>query len=172
MSTLRKYDSIQIAEYDSAWPVAFEALASRVRACLGELVLRIEHVGSTAVPELAAKPVIDLDVVVAGPRDMSIAVEKLATIGYVHEGDLGIEGREAFRWPAGEQRHHLYLLVDGARELRRHIAFRDALRANLGFRSEYAALKRTLADRYRTDIDAYSAGKNEFVESVLRYFQG
>ena len=161
-------DPVYIAEYNPAWPRKFEALARRVRAGLGDLVRRVEHVGSTAVPGLPAKPVIDLDVVVASRIEMPGAIEKLAAIGYAHRGDLGVEGREAFRVPPGEERHHLYLLPDGAEELARHLAFRDALRADSRLRDEYAALKRRLADQYRNDRPAYTAGKTDFVESVLR----
>jgi len=167
VSTLRQYRELQVVDYDSGWPAEFDALASRVRACLGEMALRVEHVGSTSVPGLAAKPVIDMDVVVRSTAEIPLAVERLAGIGYDHEGDLGIPGREAFWWPAGEKRHHLYLLAEGATELRRHVAFRDALRADSSLRDEYAALKRSLAERHRTDIEAYVAAKDAFVESVL-----
>jgi GrpB-like predicted nucleotidyltransferase (UPF0157 family) len=161
-------DSVYVTEYDPAWPCKFEALAARVRACLGDLVSCVEHVGSTAVPSLVAKPVIDLDVIVATRSEVPLAIERLARIGYTHQGDLGVVGREAFRWPPGEARHHLYLLADGAEELRRHLAFRDAMRADSRLRDEYAALKRRLADQYRNDRAAYVAGKSDFVESVLR----
>jgi GrpB-like predicted nucleotidyltransferase (UPF0157 family) len=167
VSTLRNYREVRVVDYDTEWPAEFDVLAGRVRAFLAEIALRVEHVGSTSVPGLPAKPVIDLDVVVPSTGMMPIAIEKLAVIGYVHEGDLGIQGREAFRWPSGEQRHHLYLLAEGARELRRHIAFRDSLRGDATLRDRYAALKRSLADRYRNDIEGYIAGKDEFVESVL-----
>jgi len=167
MPTFGKYDAVRIVEYDSAWPVIFETLAARLREHLTNLVLRVEHVGSTAVPGLAAKPIVDIDAIVASAAEIPLAIERLATIGYVHEGNLGVEGREPFRPPAGEQRHHLYLLAEGANELRRHLAFRDALRADARLRSEYGALKRFLADRHSTDVAAYTAGKDAFVEAAL-----
>src|SRR5688572_18990369 len=120
---------VELHGYDPAWPCQFTTLATRVQSAIGSAVVRIEHVGSTAVVGLAAKPVIDLDVVVRTQSDVSDAIRRLSALGYVHEGDLGISGREAFRCPPGEQRHHLYLLVEGADELARHLAFRDALRA-------------------------------------------
>lgn len=168
MSTLQQTDRIQSVDYNPHWPEAFKTLANRVQGCITWLGVHVEHVGSTAVPRLPAKPIIDLDVVVASARDIPLSTARLATLGYVHEGDLGIEGREAFRWPAGEARHHLYLLVDGARELRRHVIFRDALRADAKLRSECAALKRSLANRYRSNREAYSAGKDEVVNAVLK----
>jgi GrpB-like predicted nucleotidyltransferase (UPF0157 family) len=153
--------------YDPAWPDTFSKLAAAVKAALGSLLVTVEHIGSTAVPGLAAKPVIDLDVVLASPADLSEAVRLLATIGYLHEGDLGVAGREAFRSPAGEPPHHLYLLTAGAKELGRHIAFRNALRASEDLRNKYAALKRSLAQAYKEDRDAYTKGKTNFITSIV-----
>ena len=92
-------DPVSIQDYDPAWPDAFSKLAARVKAALGSLAVAVEHIGSTAVPGLAAKPIIDLDVVLASSTDLPEAIRLLATIGYVNEGDLGIAGREALtRW--------------------------------------------------------------------------
>jgi GrpB-like predicted nucleotidyltransferase (UPF0157 family) len=131
---LRIDEFMLIQDYDSSWPHAFSKLATGVKAALGSLIVTVEHIGSTAVPGLAAKPIIDLDVVLASPVDLPEAIRRLSSIGYVHEGDLGIPGREAFRSPLGEVRHHLYVLTVGANELRRHLAFRDALRADRALR--------------------------------------
>jgi GrpB-like predicted nucleotidyltransferase (UPF0157 family) len=158
--------SILIEEYDARWTDSFAALAARVKTSLGDLVLRIEHVGSTAVTGLAAKPVIDLDVVVS-QADLPEAIQCLARLEYVHEGDLGIAGREAFRSPPGGTRHHLYLLAEDAKELQRHLAFRDRLRADPILRDAYAVLKRSLAARYPGDREAYSRGKSSFITRVL-----
>jgi GrpB-like predicted nucleotidyltransferase (UPF0157 family) len=147
----RDSDPIMICEYDPAWPSKFAYRSARIANALGTIVRRIEHIGSTAMPDLAAKPIIDLDVVIAAEFDLPEAIRLLAAIRYVHEGSLGIAGREAFRWPEEEARHHLYVLVEGATELRRHIAFRDALRADSVLRSSCAQLKRLLADRYTSD---------------------
>jgi GrpB-like predicted nucleotidyltransferase (UPF0157 family) len=160
-------EPVQVVDYDAAWPSQFEKLAARARTALGELVNRVEHVGSTAVPGLAAKPIIDLDVVVS-PRDRPAALRVLAVIGYVHEGDGGIVGRAAFRWPRGEPRHHLYLVAENTHELTRHLAFRDALRADTLIRDRYSTLKQTLALRFEIDRTAYTDGKAEFILSVLR----
>jgi GrpB-like predicted nucleotidyltransferase (UPF0157 family) len=155
-----------IQDYDPSWPDAFSKLAARVSAALGGIVVTVEHIGSTAVPGLAAKPIIDLDVVLASPADLPEATRLLTAIGYVHEGDLGIAGREAFRSPPDEPRHHLYLLAAGANELRRHLAFRNALRADSGLRDRYAELKRSLARAYRYDRSAYTEAKSAFIASV------
>ncbi|MHB8928438.1 MAG: GrpB family protein [Bacillota bacterium] len=160
-------DSVYVVDCDPEWPRRFEALKERAVAALGDLVVVVEHVGSTAVPGLAAKPIIDLDVVVRTAADIPLAIKRLATVGYVHEGDAGIAGREAFRWPAGEPRHHLYVLARDNPELRRHLSFRDYLRAHPDVTREYGELKRRLAERFRDDRAGYTEGKTEFVARVL-----
>jgi GrpB-like predicted nucleotidyltransferase (UPF0157 family) len=145
MAELNRDDLLLIQNYDPSWPDAFSKLATIINAALATLAVAVEHIGSTAVPGLAAKPIIDLDVILASPADLPRAIQLLASIGYVHEGDLGIAGREAFRSPPGEPCHHLYVLSAGATEQRRHLAFRDALRADDALRDRYAAPKRSLA---------------------------
>jgi GrpB-like predicted nucleotidyltransferase (UPF0157 family) len=137
-------DPILIVDYDPAWQTEFERLRERAARAVGEVAVSIEHVGSTAVPGLAAKPVIDL-VVVVRPGEVGTAIERLAAIGYVHKGDLGVEGREAFGVPTGERRHHLYVCPEDSRELRAQLAFRDRLRSEPELASTYADLKRQLA---------------------------
>lgn len=159
---------ISIVDYDEEWPLRYENLAAKLRAVLGNIVLRIEHVGSTAVRGLAAKPVVDLDVVVGSPNDLETAILKLAQFGYVHEGDLGVQGREAFRAPTGETPHHLYVLVEGSAELERHLTFRDALRADPVLRDQYSSLKRSLAAEHAEDRAAYTDAKTAFVRAVLK----
>jgi GrpB-like predicted nucleotidyltransferase (UPF0157 family)/ribosomal protein S18 acetylase RimI-like enzyme len=160
-------DPLVIRDYDPAWPDQFSDLASRVTAALGALQLRVEHIGSTAVPGLAAKPVIDMDVVLASPSDLPEAIRRLRVLGYVHEGDLGIVGREAFRWPPDEARHHLYVLIAGAEALRRHLAFRDALLSNRIIRDAYSELKKDLALRYSHDRKSYTEAKSAFIARIV-----
>lgn len=157
-------EPIVIQDYDPTWPAEFERLRARVSA-LGELALHIEHVGSTAVQGLAAKPVIDL-VIVVQPTDIQEAIAQLAALGYVHKGNLGVEGREAFDWPEGESRHHLYVCHLDSEELRAQLAFRDRLRADAALATEYAALKRRLAARFPNDRTAYTEAKTEFVSAA------
>jgi GrpB-like predicted nucleotidyltransferase (UPF0157 family) len=159
---------VEIADYDPGWPAAFAALRDQIAAALGPLAQRIEHVGSTAVPGLPAKPVIDLDVVIATLADLPEVISRLATLGYWHEGDLGITGREAFASPAAATpARHLYVCTADSRELARHIAFRDYLRTHPGQARTYAKLKRSLAAQFRSDRDAYSRSKAAFVEQAL-----
>jgi GrpB-like predicted nucleotidyltransferase (UPF0157 family) len=164
---MKNNDAVSIEDYDPAWAKVFSKLAARAMAALGSLAVGVEHIGSTAVPGLAAKPIIDLDVVMALPADLPEVIQCLSNLGYVHEGDLGITGREAFRSPSDSPPHHLYVLSAGADELRRHLAFRDALRASSDLRNSYDALKRSLAEAHRNDRCAYTQGKAAFIASVV-----
>ncbi len=123
-------DPIVVVDYDPAWPALFAALRAPVAAALGVLTVAVEHVGSTAVPGLAAKPVIDLDVAIPSVSALDAAIERLAALGYVHKGDQGIPGRAAFDWPPHTRRHHLYVCTHDSAEYRRHLLFRDYLRAH------------------------------------------
>jgi GrpB-like predicted nucleotidyltransferase (UPF0157 family) len=160
-------DPITVVGYDPTWPAEFERLRDRAAAAVGELAVAIEHVGSTAVPDLAAKPVIDLVVVVA-PRDIPAAIDRLEAIGYSCLGNRGVEWREAFSVPAGEGPHHLYVSPTDSEELRAQLAFRDALRARPELAADYEALKRELAERFRDDREAYTEAKTEFVTRASR----
>jgi GrpB-like predicted nucleotidyltransferase (UPF0157 family) len=159
---------ITIDDYDPGWPAQFETLRPRIAAALDALATAIEHVGSTAVPGLAAKPIIDIDVLLRSAADLPLAITKLASLGYAHRGDLGIPGREAFRTPPNVFPHHLYVWLAGAREFQRHIAFRDYLRTHPQDANAYATLKRKLAGKSATDREAYTQAKTEFVEAILR----
>lgn len=160
-------NAVVIEDYDPFWPEQFEELRSRLAKALDGVATAIEHVGSTAVPGLAAKPVIDVDVHLKSAADLPRVIAALASIGYQHRGDLGVPGREAFRAPAGNFPHHLYVCACD-NEFRRHIVFRDYLRTRPEAASAYAQLKRKLAHEYGKDREAYTKAKTEFVESILR----
>ncbi len=164
--------TVQIVRYDPRWPRDFAALRDLLAAHLGPLAVCIEHVGSTSVPGLAAKPVIDLDVVIAVPDDLGAVAERLHPLGYRPEGDLGVPGREAFTTPPGARPHHLYVCPADSPELARHLAFRDALRADPDTARRYGELKQDLAGRLGTDRRAYTEGKAAFVQRVLHSVAG
>ena len=169
--------TIIIVDYDPTWSDLFDRIAAHVSGALGELAIAVHHVGSTSVPGLAAKPIIDLDVVIASRAELPAVVECLASIGYAHRGDLGIAGREAFArvsedppcsdehpgWPA----HHLYVCAADNAEVARHLAFRNWLRTHPADARAYAALKRTLAKKFPHDIDAYIEGKGDMIRAIL-----
>lgn len=158
--------SVKMVDYDPEWPEQFESLRRRIAAALGPLALAIEHVGSTSVPNMCAKPIIDLDVVVR-PEDVPAAISAVEALGYRHEGNLGIAGREAFRWVADFPEHHLYVCPKGSPALERHLLIRDYLRKHPEIAREYAALKKDLAQKYRDNRTKYQAAKAEFVDSLL-----
>jgi GrpB-like predicted nucleotidyltransferase (UPF0157 family) len=161
-------DPVEIVDYNPLWAEKFMQLKARVVRTLGEsLAVAVEHVGSTAVPGLAAKPVIDIDVVVPSTIEIPAAIEGLTTLGYRHEGEKGINGRVAFHWPPGEERHHLYVCPSDSPELRRHLDFRNFLRAHPEEIRRYADLKRSLAAQFRNDRIAYNEGKGNYVREVL-----
>jgi GrpB-like predicted nucleotidyltransferase (UPF0157 family) len=161
-------EPVVVVEYDPGWPLLFEQLRAPVVAALGDLVVTVEHVGSTAVPGLAAKPIIDLDVVVPSMADIPAAIVRLAALGYIHQGNLGIPGREAFISPAWKPSHHLYACPLDSDELRRHRSFRDYLLTHPDEARAYGALKKSAALRYSHDRAAYVEVKSRFVGAVLR----
>jgi GrpB-like predicted nucleotidyltransferase (UPF0157 family) len=160
----RRPEPVVVIDYDPNWPEEFERLKSRVVDALGEVVVRVEHVGSTAVPGLTAKPIVDLYAVV---DDMDRATELLAALGYKAEGELGVPGRRGFSWPAGEKRHHLYICPPDHAGLASVVRFRDYMRTHPEEALEYGELKRKLAIRHRNDQEAYADGKTLFIEAVL-----
>ena len=108
-------DPVIIEDYDPRWPRIFEILRSRIAAVLNELAIAIEHVGSTAVPGLAAKPIIDIDVLIRSSTDLPAVIRKLAGLGYEHRGHLGVSAREAFRAKPEVAQHHLYVCPPAVR---------------------------------------------------------
>jgi GrpB-like predicted nucleotidyltransferase (UPF0157 family) len=160
-------EPIAIVDWQPDWAGQFRRYAARISAAMGSLALAVEHVGSTAVPGLFAKPVIDIDVVVPDVSDVPEAIELIERIGYRHEGDLGVRGREAFMWPPGEERHHVYVVVAGGTAHHDHVWFRDHLRGHPDVAREYGQLKRSLAAECGDDREAYTEAKSKFIARVL-----
>lgn len=163
----RMTGQLVVVPYDPQWPHRFEEIAASLRDALGALpVVAIEHVGSTSVPDLAAKPVIDVDVVVT--RDIvRAAVAAIASAGYEPLGEMGVPDRFAFRSPVGAPRQNIYVTVVGSLALRNHLGLRDTLRACPDLRDEYGAVKLALAAR-TDDIDVYVDGKTDIVLRILQ----
>ena len=165
---------ITIAPYDPLWPALFEAEARKIREGLGALALRVDHVGSTAVPGLAAKPVIDIQVSVASLEPLESYSLPLSSLGYRHV-PLGEFDRvypyfcKPETWP---HTHHVHLCVLGSVEERNHLAFRDYLRHQPDVAAEYVRLKKELAALHHGNTlesqESYSLAKTEFVRSVLQ----
>ena len=164
---------IEIVPYDSGWPALFESETAGIRKAMGGAVRRIEHVGSTSVPGLAAKPVIDIQVSVASLETMPAFTEMLAQLGYsqVPLGSFDLV-YPFFQKPAGRpSTHHVHLCVLGSEQERRHLAFRDYLRSHPEIAIEYVEIKRSLAAAHDgatlESRERYSLAKTRFVNSVL-----
>jgi len=159
-----------VLPYDEAWKVDFEKIKSELESVVGDLITGIEHVGSTSVEGLSAKPCIDIDVIIKDYSVFNLIVSRLALIGYIHEGDLGIKDREAFKYTDKPhlQKHHLYVCPEHSRELSRHIAFRDFLRSDPEAVKKYSTVKETAARLFPDDIDKYIEYKSPCIKELYK----
>ncbi|MBT1704387.1 GrpB family protein [Chryseosolibacter indicus] len=171
---------ITIAQYSEQWPATFLQLRSVYETRLSGLMEGIEHVGSTSVPGLKAKPIIDIDIIASDENKLKKITSVLEKLGYQHLGDLGIEGREAFKrisvsvpldgsgreWPE----HNLYVCLQGSLSLLNHIRFRDYLRSHPAQAHAYGELKEKLASKFSEDINGYVEGKTSFIVEILKQF--
>ena len=164
---------VVVLPYDETWKQDFIDIKTELSQALGEIAISIEHVGSTSVEGLAAKPIIDIDVVVTKER-INDAILALKSIGYIHEGNLGISGREAFAYKGKEhlQQHHLYVCPQDSLELKRHLAFRDYLRTHPEAVNEYSIIKMKAASLYPEDIDKYIEYKAPVIENIYSKMRG
>ena len=161
---------IIVLPYDKAWSSAFEDIKKEIENALGGLIIGVEHVGSTSVEGMSAKPCIDLDVIIKDYSVFGDVVQKLEAIGYIHEGNLGIKDREAFKYSDKPHlmTHHLYVCPHNSEELRRHITFRDFLRTNPEAVRQYSHAKETAARLFPDDIDKYINYKSPCIEELYK----
>ena len=159
---------VVVLPYDEQWKQDFLRIKAELTNALGQLTIGIEHVGSTSVRGLSAKPIIDIDVVMIDYTVWEDVASALGEIGYQHEGNLGIVGREAFRYDGKEhlKKHHLYVCPKDSPELERHIAFRDYLRTHPDAVREYSHIKEEAAKQYPNDIERYIEHKSPFIEKI------
>jgi GrpB-like predicted nucleotidyltransferase (UPF0157 family) len=168
-----------IQKYNPEWKMLFLEIKDIIDSQLTGLIISVEHVGSTAVPGLAAKPIIDIDIVFKNDVDFSELTKKLKEIGYEHNGDQGISGREVFvrnlntsiHSKLDSIKHHLYACSEGNEELVRHILFRDFLCLNESARIEYQKLKLNLSEETNHDHKKYAKLKetraSSFINDIL-----
>jgi GrpB-like predicted nucleotidyltransferase (UPF0157 family) len=171
LDAISRTQDIVVVDHDPRWAEWFATLQRHVWAAVEDVALRIDHVGSTAVPGLAAKPIIDLDVVVASEDEVRPVIERLAAIGYRWRGDLGVPGREAFTPGPGLDEdlppHHLYLVVENNDAHLDHWLLRDLLRDDAEARRRYGELKRRNVALAQGDIEAYGAAKAPLVAELV-----
>jgi GrpB-like predicted nucleotidyltransferase (UPF0157 family) len=156
--------TIEVVDYDPAWPSLFEDERSLLCEALGDVIVVIHHIGSTAVPGLAAKPIIDINLVVTDVNVLDELSDKMEDIGYVAKGEFGIPGRRYFQKGGDRRTHQVHAFKQGDPNTVRHLAFRDYLRANPKVAEEYAVLKKRIAATCDNDIDRYCHGKDDFVK--------
>jgi len=161
---------VVVLPYDRAWKFAFEEIKREIVGAIGDLIIGIEHVGSTSVEGLSAKPIIDIDVIIKDYSILDAVVRKLEAIGYIHEGNLGIKDREAFKYSDKPhlQQHHLYVCPQQSEELHRHITFRDFLRSNPEGVKKYSAVKEKAAQLFPDNIEKYIEYKSPCIEELYK----
>ena len=164
---------INVEEYNSTWKMEFQKSKTFYEKVLKEIEVEIVHVGSTSIEGLWAKPILDIDIIVNNATDCELTIESLKSVGYIHIGNLGIEGREAFtcsvdnrsiQWMA----HNLYVCIRGNENLRNHLLLKKHLLENENAVVKYSTLKRNLAKKYPNDIDSYVEGKTELIIAFLK----
>jgi len=166
----RPGDSIVLAPHDPRWPAEFEREALAVLEAMPDLSIELHHIGSTAVPRIVAKPVIDMLGVVPAVEALDAHAHLLAALGYEALGEFGIAGRRYFRKNAadGVRTHQLHAFAVGSPEIQRHLDFRDYLRAFPAEAAAYGTLKHDLAVRCGSDMSAYGEGKTDFIRAIER----
>jgi len=160
---------VVVEKWNPQWKYEYEKIVASLGKDIIYNSIKIEHVGSTSVEGLSAKPVIDLDIVIEKDK-FAIIKELLNKKGYEYEGDLGIEGREAFSYSGKEELmiHHLYVCHQDSKELFRHITFRNFLKNNPDLAAEYSKVKEQAAVLYPDDIDKYMEFKSEIIEKIYK----
>lgn len=158
---------IVLAPYDPAWPSEFAAARDEILSACDGLVIEVHHIGSTSIPSIAAKPIVDMMPVVRRFEDGAACIGGLRAFGYEYRGEYGIAGRHYF--VRGDPRsHQVHMYAADHWEIERHLLFRDYLRAHADEREAYERLKRDLAERFRRDVQAYAAAKTPFCDRIVR----
>ncbi len=163
-----KPKKVEVVPYDPAWPLRFEEVREHLLGILSNQDVHVEHVGSTSVNELAAKPILDIDIVLQNATTFEEVKALLEASGYYHVGDLGITGREAFKYQDKPHlmSHHLYVLSADSDEFKRHLTFRDWLRGHPEDREAYAQVKIAAAQKFPDDISAYIDAKSDVILGI------
>ena len=160
--------NVTVLPYDPQWKTDFENIKHELVSVIGDLAICVEHVGSTSVEGLSAKPIIDIDIVIRDYSVFNCVVSRLKTIGYFHNGNQGIKDREAFKYSDKPhlRTHHLYVCPQESKELLRHITFRDFLRNNPEAVKKYSEVKEKAAKLFPNDIEKYMEYKAPCIEEL------
>jgi GrpB-like predicted nucleotidyltransferase (UPF0157 family) len=158
---------VEIVAYQKDWPRLYEQEKQRILAAIGEHVLEVQHVGSTSIPGMPAKPIIDIGIAVHNFEEAQVCISPMHALGYQYKGEFGIPRRHYF--VKGEPRtHQVHMVEEDSRDWQGMLLFRDFLRAHPDAARDYADLKRRLASEYRTDRERYTNEKGPFIQKVLK----
>ena len=162
-----KRGELRVSPYRKEWKLLFEIEKRDIEKAIGDYIEDIQHVGSTSIPGMPAKPILDIAIAVKNFEEARVCIEPLCGMGYAFKGENGIPRRHYFL--KGEPcTHHIHLLEKDSEEWKKLILFRDYLRSNQNTAEEYKKLKHNLSERLQGDRKAYQAAKSDFVEAVIR----
>lgn len=163
-----KRDKVILLPHQTEWAKLFEQERALIETALAANVLEVQHIGSTAIPDLKAKPILDIAVAVRNFEDAFVCVAPLEHLGYLYRGEYGIARRHYFvKGPEDVRSHHLHMLEIHSENWQNHLLFRNHLKAHSEVAAAYGELKMALARRYPNDREGYTEGKHDFVQSVL-----
>mgnify|MGYP002777060727 CR=1 FL=1 len=161
---------VEVVSHDPQWRSQFEVEATAIAAALSTNAVTVHHIGSTAIPGIYAKPIIDLLVEVHTIKQIDEQTTAMQALGYEALGEFGIPGRRYFRKhnALGDRTHHVHVFQSGSPEIKRHLAFRDYLRTHPAEAQAYSQLKQALAQQHPHDIEAYMDGKDGFIRRSIK----
>ncbi|HEX9927290.1 MAG TPA: GrpB family protein [Pyrinomonadaceae bacterium] len=160
--------AVKLSPHREEWHELFAAEAQQLTIAASKYALAIEHIGSTAICGIVAKPIIDIALALREIADVEQIIQPFENLGYIYRGENGIPNRHYFRKGSPRRTHHLHAVIYGSDFWRNHLLFRDYLRAHPQIAAQYESLKRELAQTHRENREAYTEGKNEFIENVLK----
>ncbi len=161
---------IKMVSHDPQWRQQFQQEAEQIAFALGDIIVTVHHIGSTAIPNIYAKPILDILLVVHDLTALDGKQPLLVALGYEAHGEFGIPGRRYFRRDNafGDRTHQIHAFAQGSPQIARHLAFRDYILNNPDTAQAYSDLKRELAAKYPNDSEAYMDGKDEFIQEIDR----
>ncbi|WP_010291871.1 GrpB family protein [Clostridium senegalense] len=159
---------IEVAEYNSSWKKEFMKESKLIEDIMKEEIIKIHHIGSTSIPDIFAKPVIDVLLEVKDINNTDEYNNELSKLGYISKGEYGISGRRFFLKGVYHRTHHIHVFETGNLEIEKHLNFRDYMIAHPEEAKMYGELKKELAIKFKHDIDSYCNGKNQFIKDIDR----
>lgn len=167
---------VEVFSHNENWKLMFSEEERKLKTIFGNEIVHIYHIGSTSVPELKAKPIIDILPVVRDIHIVDDLNDEIENIGYESKGENGIPGRRYFQKGGDKRTHHVHIYQVGSYEIKRHLAFRDYLLFHPEVKKRYGQLKEKLVDKFPYDIESYISGKEQLVKEIevkaLEWYKG